>query len=417
MANFSNVESLIKYFNEVSGKRFKFGNKENSDIIEQCLSQCDDMPKAYKFVNEWIAAGNDLLSNNCLINCFRDYSMKLAEEAASKPQAPVAEVTSEQLNGTINLLSQVVTDIVAKTAVDKCEEAVKTSLTSFCDEYIKKTYGPIHRKVELEFPDRPEFKAPENQVMHEKFQEALLFAVAKIPLYLVGPAGSGKNHLVKQLAETLGLEMYFTNTVTQEHKLTGFTDAMGTYHESQFYKAFKYGGLFMLDEIDASIPETLVVLNSAIANGYFDFPAPIGKVEAHENFRVVAAGNTFGYGADAQYVGRNQLDAASLDRFAVIYMDYSPEIEEDKCPDEELLKFLRDYRMAAIKNGILTVVSYRAITNVYTMSNAMKDNLPELLSTCLVKGLGKDDLKHLCDSFEYSNKWTKALAKVYANAA
>lgn len=63
---------------------------------------------------------------------------------------------------------------------------------------------------------------------------------------------------------------------------------------SSMYKAFKYGGLFMLDEMDASIPEVLIILNAAIANRYFDFPAPIGYVEAHPNFRVVSAGNTFG---------------------------------------------------------------------------------------------------------------------------
>ena len=77
----------------------------------------------------------------------------------------------------------------------------------------------------------------------------------------------------------------------------------------------------MLDEMDASIPEVLVILNAAIANRYFDFPAPIGYVEANPNFRVIAAGNTTGHGADFEYVGRNQLDGASLDRFAVVKID------------------------------------------------------------------------------------------------
>ena len=117
-------------------------------------------------------------------------------------------------------------------------------------------------------------------------------------MFLAGPAGSGKNVICKQIAKALDLDFYFSNAVTQEYKLTGFTDANGTYHESQFYKAFRNGGLFMLDEMDASIPEVLIILNAAIANRYFDFPAPIGYVEAHPDFRVVAAGNTFGNGAD-----------------------------------------------------------------------------------------------------------------------
>ena len=40
-----------------------------------------------------------------------------------------------------------------------------------------------------------------------------------------------------------------------------------------------------LTKWEGSIPETLIILNSAIANRYFDFP--IGKVEAHPDFRIV----------------------------------------------------------------------------------------------------------------------------------
>lgn len=69
----------------------------------------------------------------------------------------------------------------------------------------------------------------------------------------------------------MGLDFYFTNAVSQEYKLTGFIDANGKYQETQFYKAFTQGGLFFLDEMDASIPEVLVILNAAIANRYFDF--------------------------------------------------------------------------------------------------------------------------------------------------
>ncbi len=93
-----------------------------------------------------------------------------------------------------------------------------------------------------------------------------------IPIFPIWPSRLRKNVICKQVAESLGLEFYFTNAVTQEYKLTGFIDANGRYHETQFYKAFVNGGVFMLDEIDASSPEVLVILNAAIANKYFDFP-------------------------------------------------------------------------------------------------------------------------------------------------
>ena len=46
--------------------------------------------------------------------------------------------------------------------------------------------------------------------------------------------------------------------------------------------------------MDASIPEVLVLLNAAIANGYFEFPN--GKVNLN-HVHFVAAGNTVGSGA------------------------------------------------------------------------------------------------------------------------
>ena len=140
------------------------------------------------------------------------------------------------------------------------------------------------------------------EVFHSKFEMIKTCVENKIPVYLAGPAGSGKNHTLEQVAKVLGLEFYFTNSVQQEYKLTGFIDAGGNFHETEFYKAFKNGGLFFLDEMDASIPEVLVLLNAAIANGYFEFPN--GKITAHEDFRVVAAGNTVGSGADEAYTGR-----------------------------------------------------------------------------------------------------------------
>ena len=189
---------------------------------------------------------------------------------------------------------------------------------------------------------------------------------------------------------------------------------MGNYQETQFYKAFTQGGLFMLDEMDASIPEVLVILNAAIANRYFDFPAPIGYVEAHPDFRVIAAGNTTGHGADFEYVGRNQLDGASLDRFAIVKIDYSKAIEDSVAGDIELADFCRAYRKAANKAGIQVIVSYRAIGRLAKMLQLL--SIQEALETCLVKGLDKDDIHMISDGININNKYVGCLKELAAVA-
>lgn len=230
----------------------------------------------------------------------------------------------------------------------------------------------------------------EKVIRHAKYNQILTCIKADIPVYLVGEAGTGKNFTLQDVAETLGLDFYFTNSVQQEYKLTGFIDAGGEYHETEFYKAFTKGGLFFLDEIDASIPEVLVLLNAAIANRYFEFPN--GRVEAHPDFRVVAAGNTVGSGANDLYTGRLVLDSATLDRFVIIEFDYDRNIEMSiSNNNENLVNFIRGLRRFSQENGVRATFSYRCIMTVVRLESAGM-NLQEILSIAVFKGLDKDTI-------------------------
>lgn len=247
----------------------------------------------------------------------------------------------------------------------------------------------------------------DGQIKHNKYYQIKACVEAEVPVYLYGPAGSGKNHVLQQIAEELGLEFYFTNSVQQEYKLTGFIDAGGNYHETEFYRAFKNGGLFFLDEMDASIPEVLVLLNAALANGYFEFPN--GKINAHEDFRVVSAGNTVGTGADEQYSGRLQLDQATLDRFAMIEFDYDKNIELAIAKGNiELVAFMREMRKQANEQGINATFSYRSISMVQKLEGKLQ--LKEVLLIAVLKGLDKDTINTF--KTRADNKYLKELWKI-----
>lgn len=304
------------------------------------------------------------------------YESKFIKEV----QAPVPEPQPSGIGGQ---LEQALIQVLAQQSVEKVVEVAKPIL----DQYIKEVYGMLPIIHEVKTPT--ETKRVEG-IVHEKFDTVLNLVNANIPVFLTGPAGTGKNVICKQVAEALGLEFYFSNAVTQEYKLTGFIDANGKYHETQFYKAFTQGGLFMLDEMDASIPEVLIILNSAIANRYFDFPT--GRVEAHEDFRIISAGNTFGTGADIEYTGRFQLDSASLDRFAMIQVNYSEAIEEALAQgDDELLEFIRAFRKATETAGIKHLATYRSIERITKLRDVM--GVKDVLKICLLKSLSNDDMR------------------------
>ena len=298
-----------------------------------------------------------------------------------------------------------------KYVVDKVEQEYETAgkkVTNTSNKGISESIKAEMAKKELEeVVEKPVWKNP-GEVFHSKFEMIKTCVESKIPVYLAGPAGSGKNHTLEQVAKQLGLEFYFTNSVQQEYKLTGFIDAGGKFHETEFYKAFKNGGLFFLDEMDASIPEVLVLLNAAIANGYFEFPN--GKITAHEDFRVVAAGNTVGSGADEAYTGRMVLDQATLDRFAIIEFGYDLKIELALAKgNADLVSFIEDLRKQAEQKGVRATFSYRCISMVVKLETAgMK--LDEIIRIAVVKGMDKDTVNTFTTNS--GNKYSEALYKV-----
>ena len=227
---------------------------------------------------------------------------------------------------------------------------------------------------------------------HEKFEQVLTQVQLDEPVMLIGPAGSGKNYAVSQVADGLGLPMYYTNNASNEFKLTGFIDAGGTYRDTQFYKAFKNGGVFFLDEIDNSDPSALIVINSALANGYMAFPHE--TIERHPDFRCVAAANTWGKGSNLQYVGRNVLDGATLDRFDMVFFDYDRKLERALYPSDELLEFMWSLRDAADDCRIPHIVSTRAIGKCFK-KEAYGMDIETILRTNVIRSLTQDDMNML----------------------
>lgn len=247
---------------------------------------------------------------------------------------------------------------------------------------------------------------------HEKFEELLQLVQLDEPIMLIGPAGSGKNFSIAQIAQALGLHMYYTNNASNEFKLTGFIDAGGNYRDTEFYKAFKNGGIFFLDEIDNSDPSALIVINSALANGYMAFPHE--TIDRHPDFRMVSAANTWGKGSDLQYVGRNALDGATLDRFDNIFFDYDPKLEEALYPNNEVLQFMWSFRDAVYQTKIPHIVSTRGIGKVYKKEiNGVP--LETILRVNIVKNLSQDDLNTIManmDNISSSNKFYEGIKRL-----
>lgn len=235
-------------------------------------------------------------------------------------------------------------------------------------------------------------------------------------LYLFGPAGTGKSYTCQLIAQALGLDYYEQGKAIFDTDLKGYNDANGDFVETPFYKAFRYGGLFNFDEMDASEAPAIVVLNNAIANGIFDFGGKIGQIRKHKDFHMIACGNTRMDGADSKYTARCVVDASSVNRYMFWYMDYDDRIEMSCANnDKSLVDFIHAYRKACKDTSIDSIASYRDITRIVTFSKMLPDDVN--LNSSLTRFMDKDNVsiivgKMKSDGFDTSNKWFKALNKL-----
>lgn len=234
------------------------------------------------------------------------------------------------------------------------------------------------------------------------------------PVYLYGAAGCGKSHTAEQIAKALGLEFFTQSQVLFAHDVKGYGDANGTYQETPFFKAFTKGGLFFIDEMDASAPEALVVLNTAIANRRYDFPI-VGNVEAHPNFRIIAAGNTALTGADTEYTARAVQDASTINRFAFFEMQYEKNVELNVMAkgDKILYSFICDLRKAIAEANIQLCVSYRQTAALAT-EKAVKYGREKALKRVVFGGRDADEIRIVYGLLkDKENVWAKSMADCF----
>lgn len=123
----------------------------------------------------------------------------------------------------------------------------------------------------------PEGERREVGTQHFLFDTILKAASARVHVWLVGPAGSGKTYLAESVARALDLNFYPISCGPEmsQFDLLGYRDATGQYIPGIFRAPFENGGLLLLDEIDAGSPAVMTCLNSALANSYRLTPPPL----------------------------------------------------------------------------------------------------------------------------------------------
>lgn len=186
---------------------------------------------------------------------------------------------------------------------------------------------------------------------------------------LVGPTGSGKTTAAEETDKALKVPYYHFGAMDTEYKMLGFIDAQGRIVSTEFRKWYlETGGLALFDEMDSWFPNAQLSLNS-LTNGYMTFPD--GQHAGHANRYMVSACNTWGLGADNDYVGRFKLDAAFLNRWNVkLHWDYDEDLERGIFGNDRWTRRVQELRARCRQKGIKTIISPRASDTGYGLLDA-----------------------------------------------
>lgn len=246
---------------------------------------------------------------------------------------------------------------------------------------------------------------------HPMFEPSLQAVANRMNLFLVGGAGSGKTYMTKQIAEALSLEhrMISCTADMMRHDLFGFIDAGGNYHTTALRRAWEYGGLFVIDEVDLASANLMGGVND-VANvdaEYLEFPD--GRVERHPDFRLIACANTIGEGATSTYRGRNALDGAFLDRFVFIGVELDEAIEtrrvmalmSDETRAVSWLGIVRQVRRNIKQYALPTIITPRAAMHGAQLLE-MGNSVTFTVTSCITRGCSDDVARKLLDGVEVS---------------
>lgn len=255
-------------------------------------------------------------------------------------------------------------------------------------------------RVEVVLPDATR---PLPELHHKDLPKLVAKVAAGVNVFIVGPAGTGKSVAAEQVAQALDRRFFALSfgPTTPTSKLFGYNDANGTFQETPLFQAYNAegeGGIFLGDELDNGHPGLLAEQNQFLANGHCAFAC--GMIKRHAKFQYIATGNTYGRGGDRLFVGRNQLDAATLDRFVFHSLGIDEDLEEkaamrystnDSAPAcRAWIATVRKVRAQAESLKIPMVASPRASIDGCKLITTGAFTKDEITEDVLLKGVGND---------------------------
>ena len=310
----------------------------------------------------------------------------------------LANLVSERIGGNVE---GIIKDSVREVKTSMLEQF--DAETSKTKKYVDGAIATLRKPIQVHIDGIPAVTIEE--MTHEAFPEVLECLKHFGRVWLCGPSGTGKSFILEQCAKALGYSKDNDNYVyvkggagvTESH-LTGRMTFDGEFVDGQVSSAFRDGKFLCLDEFDGFDANCGLVFNSVFDNqGILATPndREHPMVLKNDNFIVGVASNTWGDGQDFNYVGRGQLDLATLDRLNLqkFEIDYDKNIERALSGDYiDMANMLWDLRSRTFSNSVSRIISTRLFVDGQKWRKLKKSNA-DILDKITVNWTNEERLK------------------------
>lgn len=250
----------------------------------------------------------------------------------------------------------------------------------------------------------------------DEFLFYLSYPVEYPVIVIVGPSGNGKTESSIQGLTSLTREhtVLDMNEFVEPYDLAGGT----TFHPSEgeiwsdgvVTACFRKGLDIIINEFDAANPRAVMCLQSAFQtagkNGkgrYISTPKnkESDRIYPQGACQIVLTMNTFGSGANMQFVGRNALDLATLDRVAFISTSYENEAKilvasgYDKKLATSLEKWAITTRKEIDRHMLRVTLSLRLLKRMAHMITSKQISLEDAAEKAFYSRIETSDVKLL----------------------
>jgi DNA polymerase III delta prime subunit len=228
------------------------------------------------------------------------------------------------------------------------------------------------------------------------------------PVLILGPVGCGRCTAVKQIAESLGQELYFLGNINNHIDFIGIDNKEGEDVPSNFLLAYLNGGVLFVDDVSKRKFETIKQLIELSKKDSININKK--KIEKNKNFKIVLSCDIEN-DMIVNFIEKKLLDDNEV---ISIKFNYDEKLEKNLCDDKDFYDFFMEIRKMN-EGSIYNVSTTSAIVKCNKLLKSPAFTTEDIIGALFVNGYNYEMLDNLynnCKHLGFKNRFVLELKNI-----